>query len=529
MYQNFIQKMRRSYKIILVIVVVLVGIAIVIALKADEYVEGKVAEMIERVPKHIKIEYDDIEFNTFEGDLVFKNSRVQFNDPKTDSLISSISVKDLSIVDIGYWEFIKNKNFVIQRLELNQPKIIHRRLKEVKDSIEVVPDEDKAFKTVLHIDEFVINDADVEIREFTNDSLIFSAKHSNIEIYKVLIDSSVTDLLPFKYETYTGVLKNLYARSGEFEDFRTKEVRFNPEVIDMVGFSLKTKYKIADHTKLLKKERDWYNIEVDSVILSGTAFGKVNDSINDFRSKMTTVYNPKVFIYRNKLVADDYEPKEYYSKMLRELPFNLTLDSISLLNGTVEYEEKVIPEHAAGKLDFQKFNAQVKNFSNTYKAPEKTIIYINTLFMGTTSLDVKWQFDVNDVKDQYLFEGELGRLNTAALDQFTRRNLNINLEGELNKTYFTIGGNKNHSHVDLAINYDDFKVQFLKDEGRKKKTVMTALVNIFVRKNSDKAENDLRRGSDDVARDVYRSFYGNLWKNMGAGLKKAITGSAKGN
>src|SRR5690606_40624820 len=112
-----------------------------------------------------------------------------------------------------------------------------------------------------------------------------------------------------------------------------------------------------------------------------------------------------------------------------------------------------------GELSFTKMNVDIKNISNTYDQSEKTTLDIDAVFMARTPLKVKWEFDVNNVNDAFVFRVDIGKLPAADLNPFSQPNLKVKLVGELLKTYATVSGDANTSRVDMRVNYEDFKVE----------------------------------------------------------------------
>src|SRR5690606_22311625 len=108
---------------------------------------------------------------------------------------------------------------------------------------------------------------------------------------------------------------------------------------------------------------------------------------------------------------------------------------------------------------------------------------------------------------------------------FMEPNLNVQLNGEVNKTYFTINGNDHTSLIDLKLQYDHFNIAILKQNGKEKNKFLSAVVNLFVSKDSNNKSNEFRHGNaKDVERDKTKSVFNYLWINIKAGLLNAMTG-----
>jgi hypothetical protein len=215
--------------------------------------------------------------------------------------------------------------------------------------------------------------------------------------------------------------------------------------------------------------------------------------------------------------------------VLRDLNFGIAFNSVFINNAIITYTEKVKEDTNGGKLLFSKLNAQIKNLDNTYESGEKvTSAKIMAVFMDNTPIDVLWEFDVNNLHDEFIFRADIGKLYAKSMNQFMKPNLNVQLNGEIDKTYFTINGNDLNSHIDLKLKYDNFDVLVLKENGKEKSKLLSSIVNLFVSKNSNGNSENFRHGSkSEVKRIRHKSVFNYLWLNIKSGLLNAMTGDGK--
>ena len=89
-------------------------------------------------------------------------------------------------------------------------------------------------------------------------------------------------------------------------------------------------------------------------------------------SSSLALQKPKMEIYRDKLVQDDYEQKKLYSRMLSELPIDLNVSEVKINDGYIAYSELVKRGTVPGEIVFADLGATIGNVSNTYKNGEKT-------------------------------------------------------------------------------------------------------------------------------------------------------------
>src|SRR5690606_38299453 len=211
-------------------------------------------------------------------------------------------------------------------------------------------------------------------------------------------------------------------------------------------------------------------------------------------------------IYRDKLVDDDLTYKPLYSKSIRNLNFDLNLENVYLNNAAITYTEKVREETKGGVLQFSGLEAKIRNVSNISGKENKTTASIEGIFMENTPIKVDWNFDVKDPNDEFVFKADIGKLNAQHMNQFMEPNLNVRLEGEVNKTYFTINGNDHTSHMDVKLRYDDFNIIVLKQNGKEKNKLISGLINLFVSSDSNDKSIEFRHGhAKDIERDKTKS------------------------
>src|SRR5690606_10128894 len=188
------------------------------------------------------------------------------------------------------------------------------------------------------------------------------------------------------------------------------------------------------------------------------------------------------------------------------------------------YEERVKAENMGGLINFEKLDIDIANLSNTYKNPIKTELNIKGLFMDKTPLTAYWAFDVNNPNDHFEFKAEVGKMLADKMNDFTEPNLNVMLHGEVVKTFFTIDANNTTSTTNLKIDYTDFKVEILRKNSDQKNKLLSAVVNIFVSKDSEKKDSYYRESTAEATRDKTKSVFNFLWISLESALKKAMIG-----
>jgi hypothetical protein len=213
--------------------------------------------------------------------------------------------------------------------------------------------------------------------------------------------------------------------------------------------------------------------------------------------------------------------------MLRELPFFLKIPRMGIRGGVLRYAERVKQGSEAGTLTFKNLNADIQNVSNTYEPPVKTTIKASAVFMENSPIELDWNFDINDMEERFTVSGTISDFNAPSINSFLESTMNYRVEGFVHKLYFTSGGNKVQASGDLEMNYRDFDLIVMKEDGSGVNKLLTVIGDILVKENKDNEDPGFRYGQIDAKRDPTKSFFNYLWLNIRSGIKSSVTGDGE--
>ncbi len=521
--------MGKGLKITLIILGVVLFFGFVGLIIAQKMVASKIESFLSKdLPEDVKLKYDHFDFSLIHSSFKIVNPQLTSFRKNTDSIEVTVNTNRLIIEGIGFWDLLVNDEINIENIVIDQPNIEYFYKKVQKTKTDSV-NKPRSIKQNIHVKNFQTENSSFSMVNVKNDSLMLKLKNFNLELTKIEIDSTVVnETIPFRFKSYEFSFEDFFYVLNDYENIEVKNIAVSNERINYKNLRLYTKYSKIQLSQMITSERDHVDLTIEEVSFDDEEFGYHNDSIFFFKSPKVEVINPVFNIYRDKLVSDDLTIKALYSRMLRDLKFDLTLSKIAVKNGTINYSEKVKPGNTAGLISFSQLNADIKHLSNTYVAGEKTTIDIDAMFMESTPIKVNWYFDVNNENDYFIFKADMGILNAENLNQFSQPNLKIKMEGELSRTFFTIEGNALKSSIDFRMNYDDFKVIILDKEGKEKNRFLSVVANLFIKKGSKKETDEFREGSKaDVERDNTKSVFNYIWSNVQAGLLSVMTGNGK--
>lgn len=496
------------------------------------------------LPAHFIESHKDLSIDFFNGNIALENTKIKIRNKDTTSVHTFFKVKKLIIEDISYWDYLFNNELNIEKIQLKNPtihyykdRLVQTRLIASQQDSTVQPrliasQKGKKKEPIMpiFIQKLSIENTNFSIFDKTEDSIFLYAKNLSLEVSNIRLDEhTVSRKIPMEFGDYSASADSLFVKTSSYENLMVSGFLLENKNASFYDLKLQTKYSKSELSQMIKKERDHFDVSLDSLSVKNVDFGFMNKQLF-IDGEQVNLHRPRAKIFRDKLVADDPTIKKLYSQMLRELPFQLTVASVKINDAFIEYSEKVKPESPAGTIVFSNLNADIHNASNTYVAPKKTEINIDAIFMERTPISVAWDFNVQNLADKFVFKAETGAMQADEMNRFTESNLNVRLVGEVLKTYFTINGNRNNSSIDLKLNYRDFKVTVLQKDGREKNKLLSAIVNLFVVKKESKQKDDFyREGTAETTRDKTKSVFNFLWLNVRDGLLSALTSGGNKN
>jgi hypothetical protein len=271
----------------------------------------------------------------------------------------------------------------------------------------------------------------------------------------------------------------------------------------------------------LAKENDLYTLKVEKIAIRNMEWGFKKEVLY-FKTNQILIEQVDANIYRSKMPADDLSIKPFYNKLLRELNFELKVDTLTITNSKLVYEEEKSFEKGAGILEFSSFNLQATNLISGFqktKLPD-VIILIDCQFMKTSPMKIDWRFNSMDKSDGFRIKGSISNFDTNQLAVFTKPYLNATTKGQFDQLYFNFIGTNDKASGDFALKYHDLKVQLYQKRNREKESKLKSWVGNLLLKND--SAGDLIENEIAVERIKEKSFFNYFWRCIAEGMKKTL-------
>lgn len=421
-------------------------------------------------------------------------------------------VDKVNIIDIQFWEYLTEGKFSTERVEVKSPRFIIFSSKEKASSGKrgELPD--------FLVNHLKVTNAKMEVHgtDPAEKSLFMSMPDFQV---LELTDSKEKGAgkIPFEYQSYSIKVDSIAVQMNQEHLLTAGSIAIENGKGVLNELQILPQYNKEEFDRRIPYEKDRISLKVDEVSLDSLQFDVIRDTLY-LKNPMLKFTGADLDIYRNKLLPDDPREKSLYSKMLRNAPIKLKLDSIVVRESNIFYEEKLKEEGPPARVEFSRIQGRISNLQNTSlqsgSYPE-TQVQATAFFMDQTEVEMNWSFNVTNVEDKFRMSGQFEAVEGEAMNSLLKPAMGIEATGSLRSTWFTFTGNEEVLKGDVRVDYQKFKLNIMKEEGKSKNKLLTALANLFVDNDGVSRE---ETHQVQVSRDPNRSFWNYIW----TGLKKGI-------
>ena len=520
--------MKKNLKKIIFVVLGIIVLLAVISIGANWYIDAKLPQLISdknETPYHIK--YKELEISLFSKTIVAKGITIIPKEREKDSLSKNgifASVESVTIDNFALFPLLFSNKIEAHSITVQKPRIslFKDNDKTINSSKSIGSRVVEPFQKIIKVNNINLQDGKFEIINLKNNKTLFSAQNVTVQLDDIKIsDKTLKEKIPFTYKTYAFKCDSLFYRTDDLYHIKSDRINTTNIGLEMSNFSMVSALNRVKFVNSLAKEKDLYTLKAERIAVENMDWGFKDENLF-FKTNLISIEQANANIYRSKMPEDDLSIKPLYNKLLRELPFELKVDTLKITNSRLVYEEEKSFEKGAGKLEFTSFNLQATNLYSGFqqtKLPD-VVIAIDCKFMKTSPMKVNWSFNVLDKSDSFKISGRILNFETGRLAVFTKPYLNATTKGTFDQVYFNFAGNDNTAGGGFALKYHDLKVKLYQKKNREKESKLKSWIgNLLL---SDDSEGELIEHEVSVERIKEKSFYNYFWRCMAEGLKKTL-------
>ncbi len=519
--------MKKVKKIVVWVLLSLLTVVIVTAVTLQFMAKDAVMNFLERkIPSHIDLAYKNMSVNLLTGTLEVDDLSVTLYNRDSLTSHTKVSADKFILGGLNYWQYYMNNTISADNILVQKPNYIYYRHKRTAKT-DTVPGGVVNLLKTIKVGKVSVENGRFIIFTNEQDSVLVKSEGINFVLMNGRTDTEIIKKkIPIEYKGYSFSAGTAFVDLGPYEVLNIGGIAVEDNHININDIILESKYSKTQMSRILRKERDHIALSVPQIAINNVDFGYHRERFY-INSDSVEILKPNLGMYRDKLVADNTSSQKMYGRMLRQLPIDIAVPLVRIINANMVYEERIHPTGTAGSLDFNDINAEISSLRNSSSDGKNTSMVSSGKLMGTSVLHFEYSFDVNDEHDQFFASGALSGLRADHVNSFLKPNLNVEAEGIIHQMYFTIHGNAVSSSGDMKMNYDNFKFDVLAKDGARINKLLTAVGNLFINDGSKADAEGFRYGEIDVERDVRKSFFNYMWINMRDGIVSTLTGDGK--
>ncbi|MGV0966729.1 hypothetical protein [Empedobacter falsenii] len=379
----------------------------------------------------------------------------------------------------------------------------------------------KEFNDVIKVDKISLVNGHLDVIPYQQKKPNLTLKQIQLAFNHINVDpKTIQEAIPFSYKSVLLKSSEIDFDLGKTYKMNTGTLQFQNGNLTLNQLKLTPKLSRKAYTASLNKQADLYTVSVKKLQGNGIQWG-ISPS-KDFFLKANQMKLNQLYanIYRSLIPPDDTKRKTMFSQKLREMKFDLGVKQLQLVNSKLEYEEETAKSIGTGKLTFSSINAMVKNVNSGYRKtslPDVDVDWRSEFMNG--DLRANWTFNPMNRSEKFNINGSITKLPAKNLDPFVKPYLKVSVDGFFNQIKFNFDGNDKVAGGNFGIDYQNLKVNVLRDDGSKRK-LLSAVGNAAVKNDSrgkmkeEKVEN--------IERKQDKSFFNFFLACILDGLKKAL-------
>ncbi|HEY5824644.1 MAG TPA: hypothetical protein VIT44_09770 [Cyclobacteriaceae bacterium] len=466
----------------------------------------------------VYISFDSVDLDPWNGHIYIKDLKVILG---KDSMHADIEASSrlLHIKGVEILPFLLEKTLTIRDIALYQPNIIYRDKSKLKGS-----------KNQMALDGIKINHinlakASVVFKDSTATDTT-SLLVMDVDIRKLAFRKEGDSLAWNKADLVVSNLKISAPKS--FYSYSILKARLNLEekIFTIDSLKIIPVYDKKVFARTANEQVSRLVATVPHINITGLEVWRDNQMHIDAKKIAVDftldVYRDKRYPFLKRTYA------ELPIQFIQKLSFQLQVDSISVINSFVRYEEFPEKGDSTGYIFFDKINSSIVKVHNR-ASEEKTDeikMFTSAKFMGKGDLDVIFTYPADTTKP-YTTTGVLKNFPMTTINSILVPAAKVRVEsGTMRSLNFNFAYNRYTSNGSVALNYTDLRVVSLHEDENHQQAISgmkSFLINTLVLKKDidEKSKDDRLKGTIQFNRDPRRAIFHYWWQSVFSGVKSA--------
>jgi hypothetical protein len=548
--------MRKIWKwiagIFLALIIIVAGFSVYFSIRWKPVLTQKIKDVVYQGSDQLyTLNFKDIHLNLLTGsvtvdsillapDTAIFNERKKTGDAPTHLFqvkLEKLQLRRISVLTIYFKKKIEMNDIILEHPSINMiyNKVYHKPT-PVKVRRSLYERISKTLKSV-HIKGIKIEDADFDYVSGASGQVLNSVKHLNVHVKDLLLNEhSRSDTTRFYYT------KDISFELAGYHSL-SKDKMYTMKIDTITGSAIGRKvhikglkmipmYPEIQFSKMLKTQKDRYDLAFDQIDLSGVNFYRLNIR-GVLQAKSLRISNAEAKVFMNREMPPGHGDKSgnFPHMALRRLPVETTIDTLQLRKVNVAYTEYNPMSQEKGTINIDRLNGNIYNVTNDSASIAKSkyaVADLDAYLVKAAQLHIVINFDLLAANAAFNFKGNIGKVDMVKLNPLSKALGMLKVEsGQIQKINFDVKANKSGSRGTMYMYYNNLKIELLKEgeDGKpsKKKGLLSFLANTLIVKDENPSKGKPVRRADIVfERPPGASFFNLLWKSVFIGIRETV-------
>ncbi len=510
------------------ILLILAGVILLVFLLlkiTTAVVSKKLPEILNQEVKDYSIDFKEVDVSLFSEYVFVKGISIKPLNKEKTSINAEIEAFELQGVD--FYQLIFNNKLLLNSLSIEEANTKVFIVKEKQESAE------KPLKKFLKevfvrvkLNSININNSSLSYY-LENDTIPkIHVEEFSLSFNEIVLDTStIRKVFPFSVSSLNGTITKATFKTDSLYHLKFSKLEISRQSIFVDSLSYTTDLTKAQFQKKMPIQKDWIYFMAPKLELLNY---KWETDSSDFylAIQKACVQNMELVAYRDKNLPFGPETKKPMpSEMLRNIPFNLQIDSVQVKRGSIQYLEKQEGKTEKGQVDFDKVYATIYNITNdSVKLANNPWMTLDAqcTFNHCGHLQTHWEFNIPDLKDHFKINGQLDKMELVCVNQTFKPMLDVEVKGTVQQVKFNYTGDVAQSKGEVFFDYEGLQVQFYDENKEVKNWLKNTVGNAAIRSNNLPSNASYKKGVFEFERVQHKSIFNYLWKSVQTGLMPIV-------
>ncbi|MBK9016387.1 MAG: hypothetical protein IPM82_21225 [Saprospiraceae bacterium] len=295
--------------------------------------------------------------------------------------------------------------------------------------------------------------------------------------------------------------------------------------ITLTGLTVKPKFSKKDFFKHVKKKQGRLDFDFPEIVFRDWQFNQLTQG--KFVARTVLVNDMKLQVLANQnipIAPNHYEPLPH--EALLKAALGVTVDSILVKNGQLEFENIAVGKTKPGLMNFTALGAVFTNVTNDTarirKQPMMTVEIVGD-FQNKHRIYNNFWMDLSSPDYAFSFKGGASTIPFSQFNAILTPSTNIVFDkGRITKMTFEANADKSVAKGKLSLDYDDLGFHFLNKKKEKSKFLSELADMLFIKNQNNANDADFQKGIIYMRRETDRPFFRYWWFAIQSGLMTSI-------